>query len=134
MVCMSPVISYLLLLVSIGVWPTPESYLTPIIQSTELNIFIVAIQLLGLSLYFIGRRRGEPKSKHFSFIVVLSGVLVILGAFMILMAYSFYYGELLPWSLQLGVRPLVIWDHLQYFTWGIQGVSLVMSGLAFLAF
>ena len=132
--CLSPVISYPLLLVSLAVWPIPRSYLTPIIQRTELNIFIIAIQLLGLSLYFIGRQRGELKSKRFPFIVGWSGVLIVFGAFLIYLAHWAYYDTLLPWSLLPETRSLVIWDHLQYFTWGLQGVSWITSGLAFLIF
>jgi hypothetical protein len=54
------------------------------------------------------------------------------GIFTILFATFFYYGELLPWSMELGVRPLTVWDHLEYATWGLTGFLGGLSGLLFL--
>ena len=134
LICLSPVISLLLMVIFRAVWPATRSYLTPIIQHTELNLSIIAIQLVGLALYCIGRRRGETKSKRFPFIFGWSGVLIVWGTVAIAATAFFYYGELLPWSLEPGVRALTIWDHLQHLTWGLKGSLWIVSGLTFLKF
>jgi hypothetical protein len=54
------------------------------------------------------------------------------GIFTILFATCFYYGELLPWSMEPGVRALTVWDHLEYATWGLTGFLGGLSGLLFL--
>ena len=62
------------------------------------------------------------------------GIFIILGLVSVYAAYFFYYGELIPLSIQLGVRVLTVWDRMKFVTWALDGILWIISGGVFLIF
>ena len=132
MVCSSPVSSVILYLVILPL-DFQASYLTPIIAHTTLNIFALGFQEAGLILYFASSKKDYWTPRRSRLTIGLSIIIMVWGMFNVLFAAFFYYGELLPWSMEPGVRALTMWDQLEHATWGLTGFLGALSGLLFLA-
>ena len=134
LVCSSPISSVILYLAILPSIAFQASYLTPIIAHTTLNIFTLGFQIAGLVLYLAGDKMDDWTPRHSHLSIGFSIVILMWGIFTILFAAFFYYGALLPWSRELGARPLTVWDPLQHATWGLTGFLGGLSGLLFLVF
>lgn len=87
--------------------------------------------MCGIVLYLVGYRK--VKSKQVPFIELSSILLIYWGLLVSWFVVSFWNSEVLPWSMEPGVRELTIWDHLQFATWGLKGLLWIASGLIFIA-
>ena len=96
------------------------------------NQLILIARAFGLIFYFVGRQRGESKSKLFPFFYGLSGTFIVLGIITIFGALAFYNIGLQSWRFRGGEFTML--DHTRYRTWAISGVLWIISGGIFLTF
>lgn len=141
-ICFSPVLSLLVVGVAItgltsyaihGLGTSGYSWLAPIVGLTFVHSSIIAFQLFGIVLYLAGYRKERQKIERSPSIKLITASLVIWGMLLSYFVYYFYYHEVILWSMEPGVRELVIWDHLEYAAWILKGLLWVGAGLTILA-
>jgi hypothetical protein len=128
-ICLSPVFSLSVYLVVYVLFSRITfDWLFQIILSTMTYILVIAVQVCGLILCFVGYRKNESVP----FKLILSIILVLWGSFMILWSLG-WYSKLLEWSRLPDVRSLTIWDNMEYATSVVMGLLWIASGLVFTA-
>jgi len=117
-ICLSPVFSLIVyLVVHVLFSRITFDWLFQIILSTMTYILVIAVQVCGLALCFVGYRKNESVP----FKLILSIFLVLWGSFVILWSLG-WYSKLLEWSRLPDVRSLTIWDNMEYATSVVRGL------------
>jgi hypothetical protein len=136
LICISPLISLLVVWI---IFRSIVGYIifsqwvydwrVPLFGMTLANASINGVQVCGLLLYLIGYRRKKEKlaRSFFTKLIVLS--LIVWGIVVSWFMYTFYYHEVILWSMEPDVRGLIIWDHLEFATWILKGVLWVIAGV-----
>jgi len=133
LICISPLIS--LLVVWIVVYDMIGSVLyfhdwrTPLIATTLANASVNGFQMCGLLLYLNGYRRKKEKLARSFYTKLIAASLIVWGIIVSWFMYTFYQHEVILWSMEPGVRDLLIWDHLEFATWVLKGVLWVIAGV-----
>jgi len=136
-ICSSPLVSLLV------VWITIRSLLSyqraffgtegydwriPVIGLTLANSFIIGLQLFGLLLYLTGYKKERRKRTRSPFTGLIIISLIVLGIAVSWFIWGFYQ-DMMLWSMEEGVRELIVWDHLQYATWILNGILWIVAGV-----
>ena len=130
MVSLSPLFSLFLWLYALP--RVYSDYLQPIMWHTGIHITIIAVQVCGLILYFIGyKSRGPSSFGCVGVIMFINALLVLWGLLTIWFALG-WYNSLLEWSMEPETRELIIWDHMQHGTWILKGVLWAVIGMTFM--
>jgi hypothetical protein len=127
----SSLLSILLHWVSSELVRREENYMGLIMVHTGVNIAVLAVLIVGISLYVFGYKKNQIKVEDIDRNVVLSVLLILYGAFVTLVSVVFYDG-LIKWSEWPGHRDLTIWDHSEYISAILTGGLWVVSSLILL--
>ena len=140
LICVSPLMSLLVVWIvfsSIGGYmfyfisnQLEFDWRIPLFGMTLANAFVNGFQVCGLLLYLNGYRRKKEKLARSLFTKLIAVSLIVWGIIVSWFMYTFYYHEVILWSLEPGTRELIIWDHLEFATWIFKGVLWVIAGVA----
>ncbi len=121
MVFLSPLLLFI-------IFELPRNLLvSEMIFSGEL-LFIIAVQITGLVLSFMGRRRAESVNLDRGVFNLLSGCLIVWGVLITFFGLA-WYGILVE-HLRYAENPsLSIWTNLEYGAWVTTGVLGIVAGL-----
>jgi len=95
---------------------------------TTWNISILAIWIIGLTLYIHGYVRRETTVEEAKMILLLS-VLLIPWAWLTYLFASGLLSDALFRAMQPEMSPLTAWDYLEYWTWELKAIFWIGSGL-----
>jgi hypothetical protein len=84
-----------------------ENYMGLIMVHTGVNIAVLAVLIVGISLYVFGYKKNQIKVEDIDRNVVLSVLLILYGAFVTLVSVADYL--IMKWSEWPG--HLTIWEH-----------------------
>jgi len=79
----------------------------------------------------MGYKKKEMEAKKLPFLKLFTILLILWGFLVSWFAIGFYYVDVIPWSMEYGVRKLTVWDHLMFATWALKGILWIASGLVF---
>lgn len=127
----SPLLSILLHWVSSELVRREENYMGSIMVHTEVNIAVLAVLIVGISLYVSGYKKNQIKVEDIDRNLVLSVLLILYGAFVTLMSVAFY-DYLIKWSEWPEHRDLTIWNHTKYTSAILTGGLWIVSSLLLL--
>jgi hypothetical protein len=84
-----------------------ENYMGLIMVHTGVNIAVLAVLIVGISLYVFGYKKNQIKVEDIDRNLVLSVLLILYGAFVTLVSVADYL--IIKWSEWPG--HLTIWEH-----------------------
>ena len=128
LVLLTPVLSFVVLTLTVLTFAGIQNYLLPIMVLTAWNSSIVILLIIGIALYMYGYLRREAVGREAKVILLFSVFLVLWGVLTYLFASGFYK-DLIDWSMNPGMRALTIWDYMEYWTWELKAISWTGSGL-----
>jgi hypothetical protein len=99
-----------------------------LIWMTGVNAAVNAVQIWGLLLYVAGYRWETDQLARSVDTRLAAWLLFGWGLAVSWFMYTFYQQEVIRWSLEPGVRALIVWDHLEFATWILKGVLWIVAG------
>jgi len=127
MIFCTPFLSALLTLGPYAWASHQQDYMIGIMVHAEINLAIIAVQIVGILLYFHEYEKNQMNMLGAQITFILSLLLILWGTFVTIITLGFY-GELIDWSRMTGVRELMVWDHLEYGSWASKGTLWIISG------
>ena len=99
-----------------------------LIWMTGANAAVNGVQVWGLLLYVAGYQWEKDKLARSVGTRLAAWLLFGWGLAVSWFMYTVYQQEVIQWSLEPGVRALIIWDHLEFATWILKGVLWMIAG------
>lgn len=124
----SPLLSILLHWVYSELVSERKNYMGSIMVHAGMNIAVLAVLIVGISLYVFGYKKNQIKVEDIDRNLVLSVLLILYGAFVTLVSVVLYDG-LIKWSEWPERRDLTIWDHSEHISAILTGGLWVVSSL-----
>jgi len=105
-----------------------ENYMGSIMVHTGVNIAVLAVLIVGISLYVFGYKKNQIKVEDIDRNLVLSVLLILYGAFVTLVSVADYL--IIKWSEWPG--HLTIWEHSECISAMLTGGLWIVASLLLL--